>query len=370
VTKEANAKPERRKEHKTHDVGPLSDLSDTSDNDSDTSDNDSDKMNWNNLNELLKPGVNCVITTHYSIDGDAIGTEVALAEFIRQRGGKAVIVNQDPTPRIYRFLEQDEDVRVWSSELRGAVDSADLIFIVDVAVWERVGAPAEAMQEANATRVCIDHHATSGGIAELNLLDSSAAAAGMLVYDLIRSTGGEITPSIARALFVAIATDTGWFRFSNTSPEVLEAAAELTRAGVDVNRIYTLVYEQLRRERLALLSRGLAEFDTTEDGRIIWMALTRAMFEESGADDEDVEGLIDILRTIGGVEIAILFRETPDGRVRASMRSKETADVSRVAGKFRGGGHARSAGMNVPGTLDEIVPKVIEAAKEEISPSR
>jgi len=343
------------------------DTSDKSDHLSDKSDYDFMEMNWNKLNELLKPGVNCVITTHYSIDGDAIGTEAALAEFIRQRGGNAQIVNHDPTPRIYRFLERGQNVVVWSPEARRLIDNADMIFIVDVAVWERVGEPAEAMQQANATRVCIDHHATNGGIAELNLLDSSAAAAGMLVYDLIRSTGGEITPSIARALFVAIATDTGWFRFSNTSPDVLEAAAELTRAGVDVNEIYTLVYEQLRRERLALLSRGLAEFDTTEDGRIVWMALTRAMFEESGADDEDVEGLIDILRTISGVEVAILFRETADGRVRASMRSKETADVSRVAGKFGGGGHARSAGLNVQGTLDEIVPKVIEAAKEELS---
>ena len=274
-------------------------------------------MNWNVLKDLLKPGTSCVITTHYSPDGDAIGSELALAAFVRQIGISPHIINQDPVPRIYEFLDKDKAAGVYSD-----------------------------------------------GIADVDVADATVAATGQLIYDMRRALGGEITPDVARALFVAIATDTGWFRFSNTSVRVFEIIADLTAKGAAPEELYNLVYEQLRRERMDLLGRGLAELRSAANGRIAWMVFTRRMFDETGADDEDVEGIIDLLRTIGGVEIVILFREATDGTIRVSLRSKNDADVSLLAKLFGGGGHVRAAGIRLSGSLEEATSKVVEAAEE------
>jgi nanoRNase/pAp phosphatase (c-di-AMP/oligoRNAs hydrolase) len=326
-------------------------------------------MNWDILKDLLKPGASCVITTHYSPDGDAIGSELALAAFMRQIGIRPHIINQDPVPRIYEFLDKDKAVRVYSKEDDDIIMKADFIFLLDVSSWARVGSPSEALRASSAGRICIDHHATNDGIADIDIADATVSATGELIYDMLCALGGEITPDVARALFVAIATDTGWFRFSNTSPHVFQIIACLTARGAAPEELYNLVYEQLRRERMSLLGRGLAKLQSTADGRIAWMAFTRQMFDETGADGEDVEGIIDLLRTIGGVEIVMLFREAADGMIRVSLRSKNDADVSRLAERFGGGGHIRAAGIRMSGDLDEAIRRVVEAARELIESS-
>jgi len=320
-------------------------------------------MDWSILKGLLKPGTSCVITTHYSPDGDAIGSELALAEFLRQAGIEPHIVNQDPVPRIYEFLDVDNMAKTYAESDIDAVKDADLVFLLDVSGWDRIGSPAEAISSARAKRICIDHHATSDGIAEIEFADSAASATGELIYDMILALGGEITPAMARALFVAIATDTGWFRFSNTSPRVFEITADLTARGAAPDELHNLVYEQLRWERMALLARGLADLQSAAGGRIAWMAFTRQMFQETGADDEDVEGIVDLLRTIGGVEIVILFREAEDGTIHVSLRSKDGSDVSRLAELFGGGGHVRAAGIRMAATLSEATEKIVAAAE-------
>ena len=321
-------------------------------------------MNWDVLKDLLKPGTSCVITTHYSPDGDAIGSELALAAFLSQIGISPHIINQDPVPRIYEFLDENNAARAYSESDDDVIKEADIVFILDVSSWERVGSPAAAIRASSGRRVCIDHHATNGGIADVDIADATVSATGELIYDMLRALGGEITPDVARALFVAIATDTGWFRFSNASARVFEIAADLTAKGAAPENIYNLVYEQLRRERMGLLGRGLAELRSAADGRIAWMGFTRTMFDETGADDQDVEGIIDLLRTIGGVEIVMLFREATDGTIRVSLRSKNDADVSRLAERFGGGGHVRAAGIRMSGSLEEATRKVVEAAEE------
>ena len=316
------------------------------------------------LKPLLRPGASCVLSTHYSPDGDAIGSELALALFLQQIAVVPHIFNQDPVPRIYRFLDPDNLARVYTDADKPLVMDADLVIILDVSTWDRIGTPAAVMQASRAKRICIDHHATNDGAGDVDLIDPTAAAAGMLVYDLITSFGGKITPAIANDLLVAIATDTGWFRFSNTGPRVFEVMADLCRKGASPADIYNRVYEQLRWQRMRLLARGFTNFHEAAGGKIAWMALTRQMFEESGADDEDVEGIVDLLRTVAGVEIVLLFREAPDGQIRISLRSKCTADVGRFAEQFGGGGHARAAGIRMAAPLPEAVDKVLRAAEK------
>ena len=321
---------------------------------------------WTTLSDLLPHATSCVMTTHYSLDGDAVGSELALAAFLRQRGIEAHIINQDAIPRIYRFLDEDNRTQVYAESKDETIRRADLVFLLDVSGWDRIGSPAKAIRASSAKRICIDHHATNDGIANVDIADSSAAATGELIYEMILALGGEITPAIARALFVAIATDTGWFRFANTSPRVFEIIADLVTRGARPEELYSLVYEQLRWQRMALLGRGLVELQSAADARIAWMAFTRHTFEEAGADDEDVEGMIDLLRTIGGVEIAILYRETRDGKISVSLRSKSEADVSRLAALFGGGGHARAAGIRMEGNLGTVTQQVLAAAEKLI----
>lgn len=323
------------------------------------------RQNWTQLKQLLKPGVSCVITSHYSPDGDAIGSELALAHFLRDIGARPHIINQDPVPRIYQFLDGAGDIRVYSPDADDEIiRNADVIFVLDISAWDRIGSPAAALKASPATRICIDHHATNDGMADLDLVDPAAAATGELIYSMLTTFQAAIPPAVARQLFVAIATDTGWFRFSNTTAVVFEIAADLTQRGVSPAELYARVHEHLRRERLALLSRGLGELHSAADGRIIWMAFTREMFEQTGADTEDVEGIIDLLRTIAGIDIAILFREDTDGSVRVSLRSKIDADVSKLAEEFGGGGHTRAAGIRMTGTkLQQATERVVAAAE-------
>jgi len=327
-------------------------------------------LNWLILKPLLRRGASCVITSHYSPDGDAIGSELALALFIKQIGAVPHIINQSPVPRIYEFLDESGLAKVYTEADDELIMNADVLFVLDASTWDRIGTPAKVMQATGARRVCIDHHATNDGIADIDMIDPTEAAAAMLVYDMIIALGGRITPAIARALFVGIGTDTGWFRFSNTSARVFDVAAELARKGAVPAELHSRIYEQLRWERMALLARGFSHLHSAADGKIAWMTLTRRMFSEAAADDEDVEGIVDLIRTVAGVEIVLLFREAAGGMVRVSLRSKGHADVGRLAEQFGGGGHARAAGIRMPGTLDDVIDKVIRAAEQELAISR
>jgi len=321
-------------------------------------------MKWNELKKLIVPGSSCVLTTHYSLDGDAIGSELALAGLLTQLGARPHIVNHDAVPRIYRFLDPGNIARPFGELDPGIVERADLVFVLDVSNWERIGEPAQAIRRSHAKVICIDHHATSDGIADIDIIEPAAAATGIMIYDMIQALGAKITPPMAAALFVAIATDTGWFRFSNTSPAVFRAIAGITEAGAVPAEIYSFVYENLRWERLHLLKSGLGTLRSAAGGKVAWMTLSRGAFEESGADEEDVEGLIDFLRSIAGVEVAILFRESPAGVIRISMRSKSRIDVGRFAERFGGGGHARAAGIKMSGRLSDVTERVLAAVDE------
>jgi len=321
-------------------------------------------MDWEPLKDLLKPGRCCVITTHYSLDGDAVGSELALAAFLRQIGIESRIINQDPVPRIYKFLDENNEAKAYEESDNELINAVDFAFLLDISTWDRIGSPAEAIRALPAKIICIDHHATSDGLADIEMTDPGASATGELIYDMIIALGGEITPPIARALFVAIATDTGWLRFENTSRRVFEIMADLTTKGAHPAELNNLVYEQLRWQRMGLLARGLLNLQSAADGRIVWMALTRQMFEETGADDEDIEGMIDILRTIAGVEIVILLREAGDDTIRISLRSKNSVDVGRLAERFGGGGHRRAAGIRMRAALDEAIDKIVSAAED------
>jgi phosphoesterase RecJ-like protein len=274
------------------------------------------------------------------------------------------MANQDPVPRIYGFLDPECRVRAYRSERDDAeLAACDAAIVVDVATLERTGRVGEALKRLGTPLACIDHHVTNGGFAGVNILVPEAASTASLVLDLIRALGGKPSARVAEALYVGLATDTGWFRFANATPQAFRDAAELVAAGAQPTRLYELVYENLTWPRTHLLARTLSTLKSDAHGRIAYATVTRAMFEETGASDEEVEGFVDKLRELGGVEIIVMFRETPQGGTRVSLRAKHDLDVGSLAARFGGGGHRRAAGINLDASLAAAIPLILAAAR-------
>ncbi len=320
---------------------------------------------WDNFIAFINARHRFLVTTHEHPDGDAIGAQLGLALFLEELGKQALMINHDPVPRIYRSLDPDGLIRTYQPGRDDAdIASCDAAIVVDVGSLERVGKVADAIRCRRMPTACIDHHVTNGGFGDVAVIIPDAASTSSLVLDLIRTLGRRPGPAIAEALFVGLATDTGWFRFANSTSQAFRDAAELVAARASPPRIYELVYENLSWPRTRLLARALSTLRSDADGRIAYVAITRAMFEETGAADEEVEGFVDKLRELGGVEVIIMFRERPDGGTRVSLRAKHDADVASLAARFGGGGHRAAAGINLDSPPATAIPLILSAARE------
>ena len=320
---------------------------------------------WDDLVKLLDSHQHFLLTTHLHPDGDAIGTLVGLGTFLEEMGKTTLRVNEDPVPRIYRFLDPEGRVRHYDPERDDAeIAACDAAIVLDVGGLDRLGRVAEPLRRHEVAIACIDHHVTNDGFADVNVIVPEAPSTASLVLDLVRAMGRQPSPRVAEALYVGLATDTGWFRFPNTSPQAFRDAAELIECGANIPRVYERVYENLTAARMRLLGLGLTALETDCGGRLAWVTLTGEMFERSGAIEAEVEGIIDTLRKIGGAEICILFRDRPEGGTRVSLRSKHDLDVATLAARFGGGGHRRAAGITNDDPPGIAVPQVLDAARQ------
>ncbi|MBM4030289.1 MAG: bifunctional oligoribonuclease/PAP phosphatase NrnA [Planctomycetes bacterium] len=320
---------------------------------------------WDKLIQFIHASRNFLVTTHEHPDGDAIGAQVGLALLLEDVGKGVLMVNQDPVPRIYGFLDPDGLVRTYQPERDEAgVAACDAAIVVDVATLERLGRVGQAIQRLGMPTACIDHHVTNGGFADVDVIVPAAASSSSLVLDLMRALGRTPSARVAEALYVGVATDTGWFRFPNATPKALRDAADLVAAGASPPSVYELVYENLSWPRTHLLARALGTLRSDSDGRIAYVTITRAMFDETGATDEEVEGFVDKLRELGGIEIILMFRERPEGGTRVSLRAKHDLDVGSLAARFGGGGHRRAAGITLDTPLATALPTLLAAARE------
>lgn len=302
-----------------------------------------------------------VLTTHVNADGDGAGSEVAMAHYLRDRGVEATIVNPTPFPEMYGFLVGDLQVHTPAGDAgRTALADADLILALDTSEPSRMG-PALASRLEETRSAALDHHpASPTSVGEPVVSDPSACATGELVHDLIRLDPQEgPTPAQARAIYVAIVTDTGSFRFSNTAPRTHELAAFLLRTGVDVEEMFRRLYGRYTPGGLALLARALSRLEVDPDVPVAWLSLRQRDLEETGADREAREGIVEYPRRLAGVEVAVLFRELPDGRTKVSLRSNGPADVAEAARSLGGGGHPRAAGVLLEDTLERAQAKVL-----------
>ncbi len=301
---------------------------------------------------------NFLITTHIHPDGDGIGSELALARFLRSLGKSVSVVNSTDTPRKYRFLDHAGEIQVFGET--SSITGCDVIFILDISRWERLGTMSHWICEHPGIKICIDHHPITESFADINLICADACASGELVLRLINSMKGPLTPEIAEPLYASILTDTGAFRFPNTSSETHSAAAQLLSTGIRSEIIYDQIYERCSPARVKLLGNALAQLEYMHSGRLAWMSITQDMLKQTGVDVEEIEGFVDIARGIRCVEASLLFIELPVGKVKVSLRSRGDVDVNCFASRFGGGGHRHASGILLDGSLSDAVDRVLQ----------
>ena len=315
--------------------------------------------------ERLAEARSVVITTHANADGDGAGSEVALAAFLRERGTEAWIVNPTPFPESCAFLLPDPGwvVPAKSAEASRCCRAADLAVVLDTAETPRIGRVKSLIRDL--PKVVIDHHpAGSRPIEGLVLRDTTACATGVLVFELIERAGEACSRAIARALYIALLTDTGGFRFANTNAECLRISARLVESGASPEELHRAAYGRFRMRRFELLREALATLTVHESGRLAWMTVPEDAYRRLGATVDDLEGFVDVPRAVAGVEVAVLFRTTTDGRIKVSLRSLPPVDVNRIAVELGGGGHVRAAATVVKGPLADAIERVVARVQE------
>ncbi|MCL6450856.1 MAG: bifunctional oligoribonuclease/PAP phosphatase NrnA [Acetobacteraceae bacterium] len=311
---------------------------------------------------VLRRAESFLLLLHESPDGDSVGSTLGLALGLGRLKKRVVTAGVDPLPEQYRFLPGADLVQPWP-QVGGSYDAAVLIDCGDLA---RVG-PPQRVREAARLVLNIDHHPTNTGFGDINLVDPAAPAAGGIVYDLLRGLRVDPTAEMATCLYAALLTDTGSFRYENTSAPALALGAELVRLGADPGLVAMEVYETKPLSHLRLLQGALKTLRTSPDGRVAWMRVTPGMMAEAGATDGETEGLVNYARMVEGAEVGILFREVGGGRVKISLRSRRHVDVGRLAAEFGGGGHARAAGFWLAGDLAQVEGLVLGRVGQELA---
>jgi len=314
------------------------------------------RSKFDEISRVLREHNRFAILSHVRPDGDALGCQIALALSLQQLGKEVCVWNEDGMLEKYSFLPRAELL----TKPPAAPEDVDVAIALDTAIQNRLGTAFAAVRSAKMW-INIDHHLSNPGYGDLVYVDPTAPATGQIIFDLIQSQGFPFNREIAENLFAAISTDTGSFQYPKTSARTFEIAAQLVCTGIDVGRLNQQLYENYPRRRIELLRELLRTMRFESDGRVASFGLSLKTAAALQALPEDNEGLIDHLRAIRGVIVAVFFEELSDGKVRVSMRSKtEAIDVCVICQKFGGGGHTLAAGARVRGTLAEVEQKVLE----------
>jgi phosphoesterase RecJ-like protein len=289
-----------------------------------------------------------LLTSHLNPDGDAIGSELGLARVLTGIGKRVEVWNAHPVPAVYAVLPGADRIRVGQAPPPDFPRGYDLAVVLECPQLERCGLDGEL---AALPILNIDHHLGNSLYGVATWIDPTQPAVGVMVAELAAALGAAVDPPAANCLFVALATDTGGFRFANATPEAFEAPARLVRAGAEIETVSQWLYERQPEPAVRLLGELLATLERHHGGAIATVHLTAAMFERCGAGAGDSEGLIDTPRAVDGVEAVALFRELGPDEWKVSLRSRGAVDVQAIARRHGGGGHLNAAGCRFRGPL-------------------
>jgi phosphoesterase RecJ-like protein len=316
------------------------------------------KNDFKKVIDLINKSGRILITTHTKPDGDALGSLAAMSDALMTLGKEVKPLILSPMPQWYEYLFS-EKVPVLGENIKledltaGRFDSFDLIMIVDTNSPGQLPEFEKYLKQIKTQVIVIDHHRTSDGLGALEIVESDASATGMVILELLKVAGWDITEKMAEALFVAISTDTGWFQFNNTDSRTFSACSELIDLGAKSSQIYQKLFETCSYERFKLKITMLNTLELHLEGRFATMQILKKDFEDTGGTYADTENLINESRIIKTVDTTALFIELGDGRIRCSLRSKGAIDVGKIAEKFGGGGHKMAAGTFAPPPIEK-----------------
>ncbi len=311
--------------------------------------------------KLIAQAGGIAIFPHVFADGDAIGSSLALALALKNAGKKVIVYLEENIPTVYRFLP--------GIELACFYDTQDEVMDINIALDTgdvgRLGTRGDAFFEAPCT-INIDHHVTNTKFALLNFVDDMSASTGEIVYTLLKKLKLGIDRDIAACLYTAVSTDTGGFKYSNTTSETHRIASELLATGIDIGELSQRIFDNTTYTKLKLTQKAIELLELHENAKLAAVAISQADLQATGAKDEDCDGIVNIGRSIEGVEVSVLVKEKNAEEVRVNLRSKTHVDVSEVAAAFGGGGHKRAAGCTVKGSLQEVKEQMIKVLKEKL----
>lgn len=315
------------------------------------------------IKKELKGAETALVATHIDPDGDAIGSALSLAMLLEKLGIAATIYSQDGIPRVYCFLPWTE--RVKNKIVLGS--HFDLVFTVDSSDLSRVGNKIN-LRELAPKLINIDHHPDNDLFGNVNYVEKISSVAEQ-IYHLAKHLKIKIDRKLAECLYVAMITDTGNFRYENTSRGTFLMAAELLEEGVDTHEITTRIYDTKSIPSIKIFALALAGLQFSKDRKVAWSVISEEMMRKASAKGEDLIGLVDEIRSIEKVEVAILFREDKD-KIKINFRSKHKVNVSEIAKHFGGGGHLKAAGVIIEGSLEKAKDQVIAETLKYLEASR
>jgi len=327
------------------------------------------KTTISQIKALILQNQNFLITTHVNPDGDAIGCELAIDLALRQLGKQSTIVNHNVTPDNYQWLDEEKRIIHFIPELhRDYILNSNVIFILDTNQPDRLRSLEPFVRQSKAIKIVIDHHLEPHPFGDYYLIDDDATSTGEIVFKLLKEIEEiKFDKQIATALYTAIMTDTGSFRYPRTDSETHKITAHLIELGANPTEIFVNVYENWSPGRMRLLGEALDTLKTDYDGKLAYIVCTQKMFKETGTNEVETDNFTVYPMSIKGVLVGILFNELPNG-VKISFRSKGDIPINELAKEFGGNGHMNAAGARLfDKKLEDIIPEVIEKAGKYVS---
>ena len=316
---------------------------------------------WTRFVELINANQRFLLTSHIRPDCDALGSELAMCGVLESLGKDVTIVNGHPTPPNLSFIDPQKRIKVLGEDAQ--VDELldmDIMIILDTSAWAQLGPMGDVIRATKAKKMIFDHHVSEDDLGAELFKNTTAEATGRLVVEAAEHLGVSLTREIAMPVFAAIATDTGWFRFSSTTSETYRVIAKVVDAGASPTEIYSKLYEQDTAGRVRLRGLILSRIESELDGRLQHTYVAKEDFERTGAVPSDTEDAINLALAIAGTEFAVIFVEQQTGGFKISFRSHCAVECNAIAEKFDGGGHKAAAGAFLAGSLDEVRQQVLD----------
>ena len=319
---------------------------------------------YENLYSRIQQSDAIAVTSHFRPDGDAIGSTLALGLALQALGKKVYMWNEDGVPGRYAFLEGAAQIVPVPETIPSDLE---MLICVDTGDWKRLGDRTQKLFADFPLIVNIDHHGTNSRYGHEHVIEPETAACAFVLFNVLKSWGVKLTKAIADALYVGISTDTGSFQYGSTTPEVMYAAGELIAAGVNVADVNRRVYQEVPYTSLLMQREVLNHMVVEAEGMLAHYSMPAGRKAELGVGLEDTKDLVDVVRVLEGVRVAVIFEDLEDGRIRVSLRSKDPAvSVAAVASQFGGGGHAMASGIRMAGELEDCRVRVLNAIRKEL----